>query len=105
MNKYIIIKEPNGKFVMRFANTDYHRHMVGKYDISFGGGMFTFSEDDKEMKLWGSSDDFGEPRFKEIKDKIHTDQEIEGVTIILGNIRPSIENHREDITSKFVFDE
>ena len=105
MNKYIIVKEPDGKFVMHYANTDFHRGMVGKYDIPFGGGMFSFSDDDKEMTLWGRSDDFGEPRFKDIKEKIHTDEELDGVRIILGNIRPSTENHQEDITDKFIFDE
>ena len=104
MNKYLIVKSDD-KFIMRFANLDFHCGLIDPKEIAYGGGMFTFSEDGKEMKLWGTSDTYGDPRFSEITDKIHTDEELKGTKIILGNIRPSIEDHREDITDKFVFDE
>jgi hypothetical protein len=106
MNKYVVVKnKKSGEVTMRYANTDYHRGMVFNNETCIGGGMFTFDDDKNEMLLWGSSDDFGAPKFSEIKDKIHADEDLQGMTIILGNIVPSIEAHREDITDKFLFDE
>lgn len=105
MNKYILVKDDNDHYIMRFANIDFHSQMVEKNDKVFGGGMFTLNRDLNEMILWGRSSDFGEPRFSEITDKIHTDYDLDGWKIILGNIYPSLEENRTDITDKFIFDE
>lgn len=105
MNKYVIVKDKTNKLTMRYANTDYHKGMVCNGETCIGGGMFTFDDDNNEMKLWGKSDDFGAPKFDEIKTKIHADEDLDGMKIILGNIMPSIEEHIEDITDKFLFDE
>lgn len=106
MNKYVIVKNTKtNKLTMRYANTDYHKGLVGWNETCIGGGMFTFDDDENEMKLWGKSDDFGAPKFNGIKEKIHADEDLQGMTIILGNIVPSLEEHREDITNMFLFDE
>lgn len=105
MNKYVIVKEKDNRIVMRYANTDYHKGMVGKNETCIGGGMFDFDDDGKEMKLWGKSDDFGAPDFAKIKGKIHADEDLAGTRIVLGNIYPSLEEHTKDITDKFIFDE
>jgi hypothetical protein len=112
MEKYLLVKTKENEFVMRYANIDYHSGLLYRDETPLGGGMFTFDYGDslsddsepKTMLLWGKSDDFGEPRFDLITDKIHADMDLEGISIILGNIRPSLETHAEDITDKFVFD-
>lgn len=105
MNKYILVKN-HKDYIMKFANTDFHRDMVGNNDIVFGGGMFTLDYEKEEMLLWGKSSDYGAPRFNEIEDKIHTDEDMSGWKIILGNIYPSLEEEqRLDITDRFIFDE
>ena len=106
MRKYIIVKDDEGRYVMRFANVDFHFNLVEKTDKRiFGGGMYTDNDETKEMLLWGRSSDYGEPKFGEVTGKIHTDSDLEGYKIILGNIYPSLEENRTDITSKFIFDE
>lgn len=105
MNKYVLVKRNDGKICMRYANTDFHKNMVLYGDTCLGGGMFTFDDENNEMKLWGKSDDFGEPQFDKIREKIHADEDLDGMRIILGNIYPSLEENREDITRLFEFDE
>jgi len=84
MNKFIIIKDKEEGFILRYANTDYHKNMVYKGEDVFGGGMFDFSDDGLTMTLYGKSDDFGSPRWydvKKTKEKIHIDEELDGITI------------------------
>jgi len=105
MNKYILIKNNSEGYIMRYANTDFHRNMVDKNDEVFGGGMFAFSEDNKTMTLYGKSEDYGKPMFENIKEKIHTDEELIDTQIMLFNgydcnWKPIYEN----ITNKFIFD-
>ena len=106
MNKYVIVKDTKeNKVYMRFANTDFHYMLVMNGERCLGGGMFNFDEEKNEMKLFGRSSDFGAPNFDEIKEKIHTDEDLEGMRIIFGGAYPSLEEQREDITEKFIFDE
>ena len=108
MNKFILAKNSEGRIVLRYANVDLHYRLV--YEKSdkaiYGGGMFDFSEDGMTMLLYGRSTDYGVPRFDEIKDKIHIDEDLAGCTIKLStgyddNFKPI----EKDITNRFIFDE
>lgn len=107
MNKFILAKDSEDKFVLRYANVDFHNRMVYNSDKTiYGGGMFDFSEDGMTMILYGRSTDYGDPRFDEIKDKIHIDEDLVGCTIKLStgydkNFNPI----EKDITARFIFDE
>ena len=115
MNKYIIVKDSDGKFVMRYANTDYHHRLVGKKDSVFGGGMFDLNAETSVMTLYGKSDDFGEPRWRDIErwnqlkkstDKIHVSEELDGWKIrCLNGYDKEWNPIYADITDKFIFDE
>lgn len=108
MNKFILAKNSEDRIVLRYANVDLHYRLV--YEKSdkaiYGGGMFDFSEDGMTMLLYGRSTDYGVPRFDEIKDKIHIDEDLAGCTIKLStgyddNFKPI----EKDITNRFIFDE
>lgn len=108
MNKFILAKNSEDRIVLRYANVDLHYRLV--YEKSdkaiYGGGMFDFSQDGMTMVLYGKSTDYGVPRFDEIKDKIHIDEDLAGCTIKLStgyddNFKPI----EKDITDRFIFDE
>lgn len=92
MNKFVIIKCCD-EFGLRFANIDFHKDLVHSCPC-YGGGMFEFTE--KEMILFGSSADFGEPQWESIgENKIHIDEDCKDLRILWKG---------EDITEKFIFD-
>ena len=107
MNKFILAKNSEGRIVLRYANVDFHNRMVYTSDKAiYGGGMFDFSQDGMTMVLYGRSTDYGDPRFDEIKDKIHIDEDLADCTIKLStgydkNFNPI----EKDITNRFIFDE
>lgn len=105
MNKFILAKNSVGRTVLRYANVDFHKMMVNTNDKAvYGGGMFDFSEDGMTMFLYGRSSDYGDPRFDEIKDKIHIDEDLAGCTIKFVDVHDK-NPKAKDITSRFVFDE
>lgn len=106
MNKFVIIKNMNNEFVLRYANIDFHKMMVHAGDECFGGGMFDFENvNGKEtLTLYGRSEDFGKPQFDKIKEKIHIDEDLEGVCIRYLTFTPDWKNNYEDLTNRFVFD-
>lgn len=105
MNKFVIVKNMNNEFVLRYANIDFHKMMVHAGDEYFGGGMFFFNDEKNQMELYGKSEDFGAPQFDKIKEKIHIDEELQGMKIVLNTInRKNWTNEYEDLTKKFIFD-
>lgn len=105
MNKFVIIKNKHNEYILRYANIDFHKMLVHDGDECFGGGMFWFDEDKNTMELYGKSEDFGIPQFDKIKDKIHIDEELQGMKIVLCTInRKNWTNKYEDLTKKFIFD-
>lgn len=107
MNKFILAKDSEDRIVLRYANVDFHNRMVYKNDKAiYGGGMFDFTEDGMTMLLYGKSTDYGDPRFDEIKDKIHIDEDLADCTIKLSTGYDKNFNQIEkDITNRFIFDE
>lgn len=113
MNKFIIVKDSEG-FKFRYANIDFHNRMVFEGDMVFGGGMFDLNEDESIMTLYGKSDDFGEPRWIDIKrwnelkksqDKIHADEDLDGWKIQwLSGYDDDWKPIYLDFTDMFVFD-
>lgn len=108
MNKYILAKNSEGRIVLRYANVDFHNRLV--YEKSdkaiYGGGMFDFSQDGMTMVLYGRSTDYGDPRFDEIKEMIHIDEDLAGCTIKLSiGYDKNFKSIEKDITNRFIFDE
>lgn len=105
MNKFVIVKNKYQEYILRYANIDYHYQMVYENDECFGGGMFYLNEEKNQMELYGRSEDFGVPQFDKIKEKIHIDEELQGMKIVLCAInRKNWTNEYEDLTNKFIFD-
>lgn len=108
MLKWVVVKrkekdpKTNKEFwyyLLKYANIDYHKMLVGSCDECLGGGLFSFDHDNETMIIWGKSDDFGSVDFSSIKDRIHIDEEMQGWKIILRNGEKDI-----DITERFEFD-
>ena len=71
--KFIIVKDWNGKNTeIRIGYPIYHRDLLNKSDsvdhIScYGGGKWDVDFDNKTIKLYGASDDFGKPNKRDIE--------------------------------------
>lgn len=113
MNKFVIVKDSEG-FKFRYANVDFHNRMVFNGDIVFGGGMFDINEEESIMTLYGKSDDFGEPKWLDIKrwielkksqEKVHIDEDLKGFTLRwLSGYDDNWDPIYLDFTDMFVFD-
>lgn len=64
--KFIIVSRPEEPFVGTFVygKVDSHRHLVEGYVKVHGGGWYDKDDTEKTMLLYGSSGDYGEPRFE-----------------------------------------
>ena len=73
LRKFIIVKDWNGKNIeIRIGYPIYHRDLLNKSDhmthIScYGGGRWDVDFENKTIKLYGDSDDFGKPNKKDIE--------------------------------------
>ena len=71
--KFIIVKDWNGKNIeIRIGYPIYHRDLLNKSDqmnhIScYGGGKWYVDFNNKTIKLYGASDDFGKPNKRDIE--------------------------------------
>jgi len=108
MNKFILVKDKKEGFILRYANTDFHKNMVCNGEEVFGGGMFDFNDNDTVMTLYGKSDDFGVPRWLDIKEtgkKIHADEDLDGISIRwLSGYGDNFEPIYLNFTDMFEFD-
>lgn len=63
--KYILVYE-SGMYDFRCGYVEYHAHLATdaerRANLIDGGGRFVIDENKKEVRLWGSSDDFGYPK-------------------------------------------
>lgn len=113
MNKFVIVKDSEG-FKFRYANIDLHNRLVFKNDKVFGGGMFDLNDEDSVMTLYGKSDEFGAPKWLDIKrwielkksqEKIHIDEDLKGFTLRwLSGYDDNWDPIYLDFTDMFVFD-
>lgn len=113
MNKFVIVKDSEG-FKFRYANVDFHNRMVFNGDMVFGGGMFDINEEESIMTLYGKSDDFGEPKWLDIKrwielkksqEKVHIDEDLKGFTLRwFSGYDDNWDPIYLDFTDMFVFD-
>lgn len=71
--KFIIVKDWNGKNIeIRIGYPIYHRDLLNKSDEKnhidcYGGGLWDVNFENKTIKLYGDSDDFGKPSKKDIE--------------------------------------
>lgn len=71
--KFIIVKDWNGKNIeIRIGYPIYHRDLLNKSDEKnyidcYGGGRWDVDFENKTIKLYGVSDDFGKPSKKDIE--------------------------------------
>ena len=74
--KFIIVKDWSGKNVkIRIGYPLYHRDLLNKSDEKdhincYGGGYWSVDFENKTIKLYGSSDDFGKPKKDDIQKAI-----------------------------------
>lgn len=62
---------------LRLGNVIYHKELVSKNEYCFGGGAFEYSANDKDVLLYGTSGDYGDPRW-DFPDKIICETDIAG---------------------------
>lgn len=73
LRKFIIVKDWNGKNIeIRIGYPIYHRDLLNKSDRMnhincYGGGRWDVDFENKTIKLYGASDDFGKPNKKDIE--------------------------------------
>ena len=71
--KFIIVKDWNGKNIeIRIGYPIYHRDLLNKFDEKnhidcYGGGRWDVDFENKTIKLYGASDDFGKPNKKDVE--------------------------------------
>ena len=71
--KFIIVKDWSGKNIeIRIGYPFYHRDLLNKSDEKnnidcYGGGRWDVDFENKTIKLYGTSDDFGKPNKKDIE--------------------------------------
>lgn len=71
--KFIIVKDWNGKNIeIRIGYPIYHRDLLNKSDEKnhidcYGGGRWDVNFENKTIKLYGASDDFGKPDKRDIE--------------------------------------
>jgi len=71
--KFIIVKDWDGKNIeIRIGYPIYHRDLLNKSDEKnnidcYGGGRWDVNFENKTIKLYGHSDDFGKPSKKDIE--------------------------------------
>ena len=115
MNKFVLIKRKDGEFILRYANVDFHSQMVDNTDVVYGGGMFSFEDNNgvETMTLYGRSTDYGDPRWLDIfgvkiskaKAKIHIDEDLANCKIRwMSGYDDEWKPIYIDFTDKFIFD-
>ena len=107
--KFIIVKDWNGKNIeIRIGYPIYHRDLLNKSDEKnhidcYGGGKWDVDFDNKTIKLYGASDDFGKPNKRDIeiaikKMDMHSWWQVSHTIDVSYNIEI-----KEDELSKFKF--
>lgn len=76
MNKFVCIKNED-KVEIRLGNVQNHSDLVLPKETCTGGGSYIVREDEKLVRLWDSSFDYGHPKFG---DKNVVDDSWEGYT-------------------------
>ena len=64
--KYIFVEDHLGTYDFRCGYVEFHRHLLTSKEYSYtkvnGGGKFEIEIQNKRIKLYGKSDDFGYPK-------------------------------------------
>lgn len=64
MNKFVLIEKPDNCAELVLGDVEFHRNLLWKGQKCLGGGFFKVKEDNRQIIMWGKSDDYGYPKFK-----------------------------------------
>lgn len=88
--KFIVVENIQGNIRLRLGYPFYHRDLLYKNEDCLGGGEWDIDFDNKQIKLFGKSDDFGAVNPKVLQKAIdnidvHTSWQIEYIVECIYN--------------------